>query len=139
MVTLHNCKEMLATDRLIQLSFIYSYRSRKYWEILRPVSIQLSSGEVIVIPKGFVTDLSSVPRFLWAIFPPFGDFLLAALIHDYLYVFNVGTRKDADREMLIWSNVLNDHKIDNKLRYYAVRLFGQSWWLHQNTSFQRSW
>lgn len=36
------------------------------------------------IHKGFDTDLASVPRIFWAIYPPFGRYQDAAILHDYL-------------------------------------------------------
>lgn len=39
----------------------------------------------IVVPKGFVSDLASIPRLLWGILPPHHHrYRLAALVHDYL-------------------------------------------------------
>ena len=40
--------------------------------------------ETITVPKGFVTDLASVPRAMWAFIAPF-DVARAAIIHDLLY------------------------------------------------------
>jgi hypothetical protein len=40
--------------------------------------------ETITVPKGFVTDLASVPRALWAFIAPF-DVARAAIVHDLLY------------------------------------------------------
>lgn len=46
----------------------------------------MGSGWKIVIPVDFETDGASVPRFLWAFFPPFGgDYDEAAVLHDFLY------------------------------------------------------
>lgn len=39
----------------------------------------------IRVPRGFVTDLASIPRWGWAILPPDGPWVKAAVIHDYLY------------------------------------------------------
>lgn len=39
----------------------------------------------LIVPKGSVTDLASIPRFLWALLPPFGRYAFAAVIHDMLY------------------------------------------------------
>lgn len=41
--------------------------------------------ETFHLPKGFVTDLASVPKFLWWFIPSYGNFLHAALVHDYLW------------------------------------------------------
>lgn len=128
MITLENAQSLLENDDLIQLSFIYSYRSHKYWKLLKPMVVKLSNGKVIRIPEGFVTDLSSSPKYLWSLARPFGDFLLAALIHDYLYIHKTFSRSFADKEMLIWSKAINDNRFDNVIRYIAVRLFGWTWW-----------
>jgi hypothetical protein len=98
----------------------------------------LSDGTTIMIPEGFKTDLSSVPRFLWPLFPPFGDFIRAAIVHDWMYINDykrdeLGTykaRKFADDEMLFLSRCYNsDGVIDNYLRWVAVRLFG--WYIYK--------
>ena len=41
------------------------------------------TGEVTV-PKGYITDLASVPRACWAFIAPF-DVARAAVVHDILY------------------------------------------------------
>lgn len=128
MITLANAKARLASDQVIQLSFVYSYRDRRFWRLLVPIDVLLSTGEKITIEAGYYTDLSSVPKWLWSIARPYGDFLLAALIHDWLYYNNIGTQKAADLEMFLWSQVLNDNELDNLIRYNMVRVFGKSWW-----------
>lgn len=44
-----------------------------------------SGGDVITVPKGFVTDLASVPRPIWNLWPPFGKWDRASVLHDYGY------------------------------------------------------
>ena len=44
----------------------------------------IGKHQMIVIPKGFQTDLASVPRIFWVILPPFGAYEAAAVLHDYL-------------------------------------------------------
>lgn len=112
----------------ITLDYIGGKKGKK-WAVATAITYKLSNGETIVIPEGFETDLSSVPKILWGIFPPFGNFLLAALVHDYLYVTQYNNdRLFADKEMLIISNKLHNNKLDNYLRYYAVVLFGWIVW-----------
>ncbi len=42
--------------------------------------------EIIVIPKGYVSDWSSLPRILWWRWPPnYSEARHAAVVHDYLY------------------------------------------------------
>ena len=50
----------------------------------------------IRVPRGFVTDLASTPRRFWALYPPFGKYLSAAILHDYLYWTQICDRNMAD-------------------------------------------
>ena len=112
----------------ILLEYIGGKKGKK-WKVARAIKHVLADGETIIIPEGFETDLSSVPKILWGLFPPFGNFLLAALVHDYLYVERYKEdRKFCDKEMLLISNDLHNNKVDNYLRYFAVRLFGWTYW-----------
>ena len=125
----------------ISLTYVRGRRSGKQvgdfsWELSRQIKVSLSSGDSVVIPKGFETDLSSIPEFWWGVQKPFGDFLLAPLVHDWMYrnKYNeeeLGTYKArlfADKEMLIISKLTNSdkwhNKLDNIVRYWGVRIFG---------------
>ena len=119
----------------IQKQRIYDSSNKwKKYKLLKTVNITLTNGTTIVIKEGFEWDLSSVPRFLWGILPPDGNFEIAALIHDYLYRKQLFGRTFADKEMLIWSQKLNGKKkislrrLDNKIRFWGVRLFGRAAW-----------
>lgn len=130
-----NVQQFLRTHG-IRVQMVYPIYS-KHFELLHSIKIVLSNGEDIVIEKGFRFDGSSVPRCLWWIFPSYGDFFLAALIHDWCYINDYkriewGTdraREFADKEMLYWSQLTNTKSIfktwDNYLRYYAVKWFGK--------------
>jgi hypothetical protein len=52
------------------------------------------------IPRGMITDLASVPGFLWWFFPPYGKAItLAAILHDHLLSLvaqGVFSSRDAD-------------------------------------------
>jgi len=61
------------------------------------------------IPSGFKTDLASIPRILWAIYPPFGKYTNASIIHDFLYSY---LKKQIEIKSNCVSNSLND--IDKK-------------------------
>lgn len=39
----------------------------------------------VKIPAGFLSDGASIPRAFWSIFSPFGEYLRAAIVHDFLY------------------------------------------------------
>lgn len=83
---------------------------------------------IYVVPKDFITDLASVPRPMWALYPPNDTRTIrAAIIHDYLYSGLVLVeRKEAD-------SILYDALISQGVTRYtaykywiAVRLFGRS-------------
>lgn len=39
-----------------------------------------------LVPKGFVTDLASIPRWFWSILPPQRtEFIAPAIMHDFIY------------------------------------------------------
>ena len=112
-------------------------RGKKYFVARKNIKIKLNSGDIITIPKSFDFDGSTVPLWLTWIFPRYGPFLFAAMIHDWLYVIDykrktLGSKeaqKLADKEMLLWSDATNYYSnwalVDNWLRYLAVRLFGR--------------
>lgn len=53
----------------------------------KKVLFKLLEDELVMgytIPKGYVTDFASVPKFLWSILPPLGRHNLAALLHDWM-------------------------------------------------------
>ena len=125
----------------IKLEYVRGRRTDKMlfdnsWRLIEPLPVHLSNGDVIVIPKGFETDFSSIPEFMWSIMKPFGDFLLAPIVHDWMYrndykVDEIGwykARLFADKEMLYISKQTNSKKwhnrLDNNVRYFFVRIFG---------------
>lgn len=139
LITLENCRRELEKGGVVQVERLFwSTDKWKQYKLLKDVRVKLSNGNIVTIPKGLMWDLSSSPRLLWPILPPDGDFIIAALIHDYLYQNNhvlTFTRRFADKEMYKWSKVSNGtgKKIsiknwDNKVRYIAVRLFGGFVW-----------
>jgi hypothetical protein len=83
-VTFYNVVAFLSDKKNFSNSYIQGSANR--FCLQQTICIQLSNGAVIVVPEGFEWDLSSAPKLVWSMFPPFGDFLFAALIHDYLYV-----------------------------------------------------
>lgn len=95
----------------------------------------------VIVPKGYITDLASVPRMCWAFIAPF-DVARAAVIHDILYekingAFKEGviaTKKDREIYRSIADNIFKQgmqHSNPSVPKwkivsaYYAVRLFGR--------------
>ncbi len=80
------------------------------------------------VPKGFVTDLASVPPILWSKYPPTGRYAYAAIVHDYLYWTQTTTRAVADEVMVaaMQDAGTDDATIKNFKR--ALGLFGKRAW-----------
>ena len=87
----------------------------------------------IKVPKGFITDFASTPRILWSVFPPWGKYGKAAVLHDYLYQTAMFDRKTCDLIFKEAMDVLGVGKIKRELMYLAVRLFGKK---HYNKTFK---
>lgn len=133
--TLENINECQRFKSIIDRSKITGSNNVPTYYLNKEIKIELSNSDTITIPEGFIWDLSSVPRFLWSLLPPDGDFEVATIIHDYLYKHLMYTRKFCDREMLIWSIKVSGTKtkismrnVDNYIRYYGVRIGGWYKW-----------
>lgn len=86
---------------------------------------------VITVPKGFVTDLASVPRAFWSIFPPFGKYTVAAVVHDFLYseYNNTNINRTLADEIFIFIMKENGVSfVKRQLMFRAVRTFGSMAW-----------
>ena len=70
------------------LSYTTSDLTVEEMKALKGVGVKVkrdtNKTETITVPTGFVTDLASVPRAMWAFIAPF-DVARAAIVHDLLY------------------------------------------------------
>jgi hypothetical protein len=90
----------------------------------------------IVVPRGFITDLASIPRLLRWLFDVNGVSRQAAVLHDYLYSTQPLSRADADALFLEALKSLGASKWECFGLYYGVRIGG--WWAwhkHQSDTF----
>lgn len=103
------------------------------WEIVDHPFSYLSSKGLIVVPVGFVTDFASVPRILWDVYPPWGTYGWAAVIHDFLYTTQLFDRENSDYFLL---EAMGASGVDEWTRgsiYDAVRSCGgHSWDEHKD-------
>lgn len=101
------------------------------WYLSRGIDWSPGAGEdlpSVSVPAGFVTDFASIPRPLWAKLPRDGDYVWAAVVHDYLYWFQTTTKDVADD---VLNAAMVDFKIpnpDRTLIYQGVRWGGSSSW-----------
>jgi hypothetical protein len=92
------------------------------------------SGNLIDVTIGFQTDFASVPRLLWWVFPPWGTYGNAAVIHDWLYwtqriAGKEVAHEDADRIFDEAMGVLNVDRVTRWCLFHAVLWFGGAAWL----------
>jgi hypothetical protein len=123
--------------------WVWLVATRK-WEITKDFHYSINSND-LVIPKGFIFDGASVPKFLRSWLSPMGVLLVGGLIHDYGYkyqtllskgkktCYGLKTQKDMD---IIFRDInisVNGFKMINYLAYYALRLGGFfAWKGHRN-------
>lgn len=103
-------------------------------QLVKPLTYEvgeIGSGELIVVPDTFVTDLASVPRLFWTLFPADGKWEKAAVIHDYLCATKGlngrYTSKRVHQIFLEAMTVLGVSKTDRLCIYTAVATFGPKW------------
>ena len=87
------------------------------------------------VPKGFETDLASIPAFFRRIIPVNDTHVLAAVVHDYLYsvkgkasATKTVTRKQADKAFLEAMRELKVPVWKRNVMYRAVRMGGRTYW-----------
>ena len=98
------------------------------WQLLAPFEYHVGcipSLTVIRVPAGTITDLASIPRLLWAIWPPHGRYAKAAIVHDYLYDQAIGSKAWADAVFREAMAVLGVPRLNRTLLYWGARLFGR--------------
>ena len=112
--------------------------SRK-WEITSDFLFTIDSTNY-VIPKGFIFDGASVPKFFRSWLSPMGVLLVGGLVHDYAYKYETlrlsGKPKALTKKNQKWCDQLfrdinihvNGFKIINNGAYYALRLGGWLAW-----------
>lgn len=90
---------------------------------------------VFVVPKHYITDGASVPRFAWWLFPPnHTEAREASCIHDYFYshlywYYSKGFADSVFKEVM---GVKGASKFNRNLFYYFVKFFGKGGWSHRH-------
>jgi len=83
------------------------------------------AGMKIVVPAGFETDLATVPRIFFSIFPPDGKYKEAAVVHDFLLSTKVLSRRKCDKIFFGLIRESNVGIIKAWTIYLAVRTFSK--------------
>ena len=112
-----------------------------FWEVAAPFTYHLGAPngpEFVAIPIGTITDFASIPRPLWAVWPPTGTYGKPAVIHDALYQFpylscgmgclRYTDRSEADAILKEGMEVLSVGRFTRWSIYTGVRLGGWKPW-----------
>lgn len=95
---------------------------------------KITSWTTLIIPKGFICDGASIPRFFWRVIgtPKAFDYQAAALVHDYMYRYASVYMRPVSREYadaVLFALLASPRtRFRRWLIYYAVRLFGGRAW-----------
>lgn len=103
------------------------------WMLESPLIYQIgkSAANIVIVPRGFITDFASVPqplRVLRDLLPTTDRYGLPALVHDYLYWRQDCTRQQADNIMEIAMMESGVSLLERKVIHEGLRQFGQSAW-----------
>ena len=93
------------------------------WVVEEPLVYISDGGSYYTVPLGFVTDLASIPRILWSVWPPFGRYSSAATLHDYLCEVDWVSRYAGDRVFLEAMKYSNVPVFKRWCIYLAVRMY----------------
>ena len=89
------------------------------------------NGYEIKVFKGFVTDGASVPHSLQWLYNPYGKYINAAVVHDYLYSVYNNTGINRTLSDKIFRHIMKETGVDSRIArkfYAAVKYFGATSW-----------
>ena len=89
------------------------------------------NGYLIRVPKSFITDGASVPHSLQWLYNPYGKYINAAVVHDYLYSVYNNTGINRTLSDKIFRHIMKETGVDSRTirRFYnAVKYFGETSW-----------
>jgi hypothetical protein len=111
----------------------------RQWQLTKDWKYDIN-GIMYVIPKGFVFDGASIPKFFRTWLSPVGVLMMGGLVHDYAYKYKtilkankkdtIGpiTQKHSDQLFKDINISVNGFRILNYIGYAALRLGGYFAW-----------
>ncbi len=97
------------------------------WQLTKVLIYETLSGNLIIVPQGFISDGASIPRFFWRLIgsPWSGKYGRAAVVHDFMCFSKEFTRKQADIVFYESMKELGVPYWKRKIMYFAVRFGGK--------------
>lgn len=92
----------MTKDRLtVELLRRRDSSGRNLYRLTGDYEFSYGDGFVVVVPKGFVTNLGTVPRLLWWIVSP-ADLREASVVHDYLLQERLSRKQKGENLVSRW-------------------------------------
>ena len=117
---------------ILELNAMLPHLRPEEFELDAPYAIfwddQFGRKKVLAIPKGYITDLSSIPRGVRSIIPVIGRQNGPAVIHDYVYEPG-NDRPEGEHQLRGWTKEEAD-----TLFLLAMKSVGVGWW-RRNTMY----
>lgn len=132
-----------ASRKFSGVPLLGAFLDMDYYYIVNPLTwtpspdAQTEGFRTVTVPKGFVTDFASVPSLFWSWLPPQGRYGIAAMVHDYLYWEQSGSRAEADG---VFERIMQDLEVASWRRFVifrSVSWFGDTYW-RENTALKAS-
>ena len=103
------------------------------WRVEKSFVFTSDKFAPVPVPKGLEVDFASIPRYLWWLLPPDGQYSQAATMHDFLYKSRKDltfagikrSQKECDQLFLEAMIDLGVGVFARQSMYRAVRLFGR--------------
>ncbi len=109
----------------VMSEFLFYFKIGEFPDELPAVNYGTYKGNpCIVVPRGFVTDMASIPRPLWSLYSPFGKHGNASILHDWLYSTEMFSRSACDEIFHYAMKVSGVGILDRNIIYYHVRAYG---------------
>lgn len=98
------------------------------WVVLLGLLYLARNGARYMVPRGFITDLASIPRALRWLIDPDGPSRQAAVLHDFLYCIHYLPRAEADALFLEALESCGVGRATRWAMYLGVRAGGWVYW-----------
>lgn len=94
------------------------------WEICEDWTYTMQDGTILFVPKGFVFNGASIPRFFRFILSPTGLLLIPSVFHDYAFVHNHLLRLNQKGKPVKYRNKAGKNEWDQLFHKLSLEVHG---------------
>ncbi len=133
---------------ILELNAMLPHLKPEEFELDAPYALSWDGDDgarhMISVPKGYITDLSSIPRWARSVIPVIGRQNGPAVIHDYVYEPMNNDRPEGMHQLFAWTKEEIDllfllamksvgvNRVRRNLMYAAVKYGGGNAWRTKN-------